>query len=1017
MKRNLIIILMSMVSAILCAQTLTSYTCDFEDAQEMQNWVLNAGGRGRTSINKWYVGSAGSFGLNSHNGFYISSGEDTTVSTYTATTGGFVVAYRPMTLAAGTYTMMFDWIGEGQPADAVYMCYVPASTSTNSNYGNNTTIATPSFLPATAVSAHGSSWWQSAKGTFTADGSAGKLVVVFYYTKGTPVVPSFAVDNICIFQGDCTAPRNVNYDGNTVSLTWTGDAAGTYDVLVFNNHAKTSTSYVGVQGTTCQLAGLTDEGMYYFYVRQYCDSVCHSTWVFTKKFVWIKGARCIDYLDLTPDNSGAAKCYWTTHSGDTYDPYLYDNAGQVDYGYNNEQSRHTIHYEEGETDARTEGRLKTIPDGEIASVRVNGFWQSAGHTASTIEYSYTVEAGVSDLLELKYACVLESGGHEENVQPRFKLDILRGSTPIDPCAQCDFKPGFGDTRSWHTVGDIYWCDWQTITVSLRNYVGQSLKIRLSAYDCTQTAHFGYAYFTINCKGGDLQGVACGDYNLDHFQAPDGFDYRWYAANNPSVILSDSSILQISRTDTALYLVDLITKGKRNCYYTLTANPNPRGPKARIQPNIISANCENKVVFSNNSAVMRINRQTGREYVDTTETITNLLWDFGDGSALVDDINKTITHQYPDSGGRFEMSAVASMSGDVCQDTFKYVIYLPNVHADAYSDSVTTCADSYRDSHGVIHFAENGDFIDSIGTYINMYGCSADSIRKVFFQSEYLHVDSALICENEAFRWYADNKDYRAPHAISEPTDFTFELHNVTHSGCDSVSRLILSVNPIVRSDLQDNAQYHDTLLICPDGGTITIPYQLRSGLVDSVIVTMAEGLDGRGKTLREAFDLTEQITLSVSDTLRPDIYTAYVQFQSEACPADPVPVVFETMYTPRIVQQKDGFIAILNERYNYGHYKFIQYQWYRDGMPIIGAIQSYLAVTPEDLGHIFSILLKREGEDRFYRTCEFVYTGFTELDEIEMKSQVEVQKILYDGQIYIIRDGAWYDMLGRPMHR
>ena len=82
-------------------------------------------------------------------------------------------------------------------------------------------------------------------------------------------------------------------------------------------------------------------------------------------------------------------------------------------------------------------------------------------------------------------------------------------------------------------------------------------------------------------------------------------------------------------------------------------------------------------------------------------------------------------------------------------------------------------------------------------------------------------------------------------------------------------------------------------------------------------------------------------------------------------------------------------------------------------MPIIGAIQSYLVVTPEDLGHIFSILLKREGEDRFYRTCDFIYTGYTELDEIEMKSQVEVQKILYNGQIYIIRDGKWYDTLGR----
>ena len=58
MKRNLIIILMSMVSAIISAQTLTSYSCDFENAQELRNWVLNSGNKGNTSVNKWYCGAA-----------------------------------------------------------------------------------------------------------------------------------------------------------------------------------------------------------------------------------------------------------------------------------------------------------------------------------------------------------------------------------------------------------------------------------------------------------------------------------------------------------------------------------------------------------------------------------------------------------------------------------------------------------------------------------------------------------------------------------------------------------------------------------------------------------------------------------------------------------------------------------------------------------------------------------------------------------------------------------------------
>ena len=1011
MRKSLFVIVLSMVCSLLWGQTLTSYTCDFEDPQEMQNWTINAGARGQSGINKWYRGAAGSFGLNSQNGFYISTAADTTVSTYGATTGGFVVAYRPMTLAAGTYSLVFDWIGAGQSSDAVYVCWLPASITTNSNYGNNSSIGTPSWLPGNEVMVHGSYNWQSATGTFTSDGSAGKLVVVFFYTKGTPQLPSFAIDNISIYQGTCATPTNVSYDGNTVSLSWTGSASSTYDVLVFNNHTQASTSYVGVQGTTCPLAGLTEEGMYYFYVRNVCDSVCHSPWVFTSKFVWIKGARCIDFLDLTPDNSGAAKCYWTTASD--YDSDLHQHSGQVDYGFANELSRHTIHYVQGETDARTGGRLKTIPNGEIASVRVGGLWESAGHTASTIEYDYTVEAGVSDLLVLKYACILQSGGHPENVQPRFKLEVLRGNTVIDPCAQCDFKPGFGDTRNWHTVGDVYWCDWQTITVSLRNYVGQTLKIRLTAYDCTDTIHFGYAYFTLNCQGGDLQGVACGDYNVDRFQAPDGFDYRWYKASDPSTIKSDSSVLHITTQDTAIYCVDLITKGKSNCYYTLTANPNPRGPKALVNVSASPTDCKNTVVFTNSSAVMRTNRVTGVMYVDTTEHITSLLWDFGDGTPIMDDQSTTITHQYSDDGGSYTVRVMAGMSGDVCVDTLEIPINMPDLHAAAYTDTVNTCAESYRDSHGRIRYATGGDFIDTLGIIINQYGCTADSLRWVYFRKETLHVDSALICENEAFRWYADNKDYRAPYAIDEPTDFTFELRDISSEGCDSITRLILSVNPIVRTDLQAMAASMDTLLVCPDGRNIEIPYEYYTGLVDSVVVTMAKALDGSGDALHEVFALNDPIVLSVSDTLRPDVYTAYVEFASEACPAAPVPVVFETMYLPRIAMQKDGFIAILNENYNYGHYKFDQFQWYKNGQPIIGAIQSYIAVEPTDLGSVFFVILRREGEERYYRSCDFVYYGYNDLDETFDAADNTPRKLIHNGQLYITCEGRWFDAFGR----
>ena len=59
-------------------------------------------------------------------------------------------------------------------------------------------------------------------------------------------------------------------------------------------------------------------------------------------------------------------------------PNNIDGSGQgigftsnlVDLGYQNMESRHTVHYDLNEVDPRTDGRLHTIPEGEVASVRL-----------------------------------------------------------------------------------------------------------------------------------------------------------------------------------------------------------------------------------------------------------------------------------------------------------------------------------------------------------------------------------------------------------------------------------------------------------------------------------------------------------------------------------------------------------------------------------------------------------------------------------------------------------------------
>ena len=396
MKRIVFIAIACMCVRALWAQTITTYTCDFEDPTENAQWVLNASAASRPLSkfpNKWYIGAAGGFGVGSSvssSGLYISSGTDadTLVSSYSNSKSEFVTASRDLQLAAGTYSVVFDWEAMGAVStDGIYVFWVEGtSTLTYGNYSDGTSLSLPIYV-TNSTHLGGVLTWRSSAFTFSTSGNGGKLVVLWLNSLTPAQDPAGKVDNICIYQGtQCPTPTNVRYNGTTKSISWSGNATS-YDVMLYNYHTQTMSSFTGVTGNSMPMPDFNEEGYYYIYVRANCDEG-HSVWVYTEQFVWLKGVRCVDIFDLTPDNSGAAKCYWTdkcdySSSGTSagYDPYLYDHVGQVldPAGSASQNSRHVIHYKVGETDPRTENQLKTIPDGEIASIRVNGFWENAGY--------------------------------------------------------------------------------------------------------------------------------------------------------------------------------------------------------------------------------------------------------------------------------------------------------------------------------------------------------------------------------------------------------------------------------------------------------------------------------------------------------------------------------------------------------------------------------------------------------------------------------------------------------------
>lgn len=997
------------------------YSCDFESDTENSAWSLNHVNRATQLENKWYIGKPGQFGTNGKKGLYISSDADSAQAVYTATGQMFTLAYRDVNaLTAGNYTILFDYRVGGSPSAKMHVWWLPQDV----NIASATSAAPTNWLAKGGVmiasALRDTKIWRSYKGNFTIPASMnkpGRLVFVWESAKSTPVAPAACVDNIEIYAGNnlcANAPTGVNYAKGTVS--WQGSGTQ-YEVCIYNSFTDSFELAEIVNGKSWT-PNPDKEGMLYLYIRSVCEDGGHSEWAYTSAFVYVKGARCIDFYDIgdTPDATGV--CY--TGNFDTFvRNHQQGTMEKVDKGYESNESMHTIHYIQGEIDPNTaeiDGGLVTIPQGEIASVRL-GAYTSMGKSAR-IEYKYEVLPGMSDLMELKYAAVLESGGHgsslaDSDMQPTLQLEVLDGQgNPLgSSCTQFTFMPGYGSTANWHSDpsasdnGKVYWCDWTTVTVSLRPYIGQTLTIRLTSTRCSYDTHYAYTYFTLGCRSGDLQGIACGDFSTDRFVAPEGFTCRWYKESDKTQqsILNAAGkeyydTLHISVTDTAVYMLECHNKEDFSCYYTLTANPNPRFPVADVQARASVGNCQHNVRFSNHSYIAIINR------LDSTmsksdETVQEIKWHFDDGTEAISS-DTALMHIYPDTGGVFVPYVVASMSNGICQDT----IYLDTLRLEnLYSPDIDT----------IVHCCENEGYKLPSGKVVyadtvyewqteNKYGCSSLNRMQVTYHQTAQSTRTEELCEGG----YVDFEGQRYT------ATGVYDVHLNTVYGCDSLLRLNLTVLPRLSVDIAD------TVIACADVPVLNIPYQHLAGRLSGVAVHFPADAVAQGMDSVYMFAEGEEVNIPMADSLRPDDYTLMIDFGAPDCPAEPIYVVLRVYYASSVIEQKNDLIALLNDQYN-GGYSWTGYQWYCNGEAIESANTSYIVVDDSHLGdEYYCVLLRTDGIEM--PTCPIVYAGGkTAIGKTDWVGKVYPTIVAPHGTVYVAN--AEYvtivDMTGRMVER
>lgn len=267
-----------------------------------------------------------------------------------------------------------------------------------------------------------------------------------------------------------------------------------------------------------------------------------------------QGQNCIDFT-----NFHSPGC--TRTIGTFSNPY----ATVVSSYYNSD--RHVVNTASAGYDPRTGNRLRIVPVGESASVRLGN--PSTGSQAESISYTYTVDTNNYDLLFLKYAAVLQDPGHPQSQQPRLTLEILNtNNQQINPsCTYANFYAS--QSLGWNTYGNVVWKDWTTVGVDLSQYHGQTIKVRMTTYDCNYSGHYGYAYIILSCGKKSVSLLnPCNSVETVHFSAPAGFNYTWYNSSN-SVISHSQDI--VVPADNSSYRCVCSFVGNSSCSFEVYAN--------------------------------------------------------------------------------------------------------------------------------------------------------------------------------------------------------------------------------------------------------------------------------------------------------------------------------------------------------------------------------------------------------------------------------------------------------------
>ena len=1012
------------------------YSCGFEDSIENANWVINAGSEGPLCADQWMIGNLDY--VEGYNSLYISCDTGKTM-TYGAKPN-CVMAYRPIYISKPDsiatdrckVNVSFEWKG-GSARDVSVLNYylVPDYAIEDYLNSNSEKAVLPTALKKPQQKLYGSESWQeySALEGMTYNSTFYLVFIWQNNNKNDSLAElSMCIDNIQITTGNCPKPTSLTVQAveDTLIINWDGSHQR-YDLeyrlpgmrswrqlhgLVFEDY--TIKKEVIIPGLP--------EGVYDVRIRGLCGENEKSAWLTeTDIIIFSPDAHCINYVKLA--NNPDVTCLMGLCGLDLptpWDPNVQLSptglgvsngfmANAIDYGPKDIRSRHTVNWKQDEFDPRTGNKLRTIPEGSLASVRL-GNWDINAE-AEAIRYKYLVDTMQAKIILMKYAVVLEAPGHGLENDPYFRLRLKdeNGKTISTTCGDFEFSP-MASNIVWNVYDAYVWKDWTTIGMNIAKYHGQVIEIELITRDCRQTGHAGYAYFTLDCADAVIKNSSCGDADSITIEAPEGFEYSWTRQDDRSTVISRDRILSVPGNDTTTYYCKVDYIGMKGCGFELSTLVQPRIPFADFDVKWEPHGCQNRVVLTNKS---HVRTKVDGKIVDTNEPCETFFWNINNGK--FESQQEDVVYVAPNEGGILNVHLRTGISNDACLDDTVLTYIVPSI-SDKVDSLFKKKCEADIEYFGDQLILKDGIYLDEDTTW-----CGCDSLTVLDLKFVPVPEDTYVydtICSDYGYVFngqiYAEGGEYQIWCKTAE-------------LGCDSL--VILNLTKMTPMAATVKTEYRS---VCADDERLYVDYDIVSGKREPFEYSVLFDAFAKQYGFEDAdfrIDETDKyFEIPIPEDCRPNTYTATIVVRDSVSYCDEItlPVQFDVYYSSDILQPKfDNLIAVLNSDSN-GGYSFVEgaYKWYKNDSLLVGMNDSYLYL--DEFGEIFGgdcyyMEVTRVDDGVEMRTCAICPDVYVAIDDIEGVENMISATVLSAGQPILLENAGIgdvniYTLTGQLLH-